>query len=158
MVVFAAAALLIGAGSPRTDSIPGDDTAPHALRTQQTPMPGSILVHITHGPEHPTRAALGFNVAHAALEQGHTVTIFLAGDAVQLMRERVLDHLSGLGTGTLRELYDGVVAKGGRFFLSGGSSQARGLSEAELHGKSYEFAGPARLVELSLEHDRVFVY
>jgi uncharacterized protein len=121
-------------------------------------MPSSILVHITHGPEHPTRAALGFNVANAALEQGHSVTVFLAGDGVQLMREGVLDHLSGLGTGSLRELYDGIVAKGGRFVLSGGSSKARGLLEADLEGTSYEFAGPPRLVELSLEHDRMFVY
>lgn len=118
----------------------------------------SILVHITHGPEHPTRAALGFNVAHAALGQGHTVTVFLAGDGVQLMRDGILDHLNGLGTGNLRELYDGIVEKGGRFFLSGGSSEARGLSEAELEGKRYEFAGPAKLVELALAHEKVFVY
>lgn len=121
-------------------------------------MPRSILVHITHGPEHPTRAALGFNVANAALEQGHTVTLFLAGDGVQLMRDGVLDHLNGLGTGNLRSLYDGIVDKGGRFYLSGGSSQARGLGAAELEGKDYEFAGPGRLVELSLEHERVLVY
>jgi hypothetical protein len=74
------------------------------------------------------------------------------------MREGVLDHLTGLGTGNLRELYDGIVAKGGRFYLSGGSSRARGLGDAELDGKRYEFAGPARLVELSLEHERMFVY
>jgi predicted peroxiredoxin len=36
---------------------------------------GRILVHITHGPEQPTRAALGFLVAKAATEEGHEVTI-----------------------------------------------------------------------------------
>ena len=41
----------------------------------------SILVHITSGPEHPTRAALGFLVAKAAIEEGHSVNLFLAGDA-----------------------------------------------------------------------------
>ncbi|MFW6078369.1 MAG: DsrE family protein [Gemmatimonadota bacterium] len=40
------------------------------------------------GPEHPTRAALGFAVAAAAGEQGHEVSVFLAGDGVQL----ALDH------------------------------------------------------------------
>lgn len=117
-----------------------------------------ILVHITHGPEHPTRAALGFAVAHAALAQGHRVSIFLAGDAVQLLRDGVIDNLSGLGTGSLRQLYDGIVEGGGRFYLSGGSSNARGLTEAELSGKSYEMAGPPRLVELALEHQRMFTY
>src|SRR5688572_736714 len=86
-----------------------------------------ILVHITHGPEAPTRAALGFHVAKAALEAGHPVTIFLAGDAVQLMRPATRDRLAGLGTGELRELLDALVAGGASFYLSGGSSQARGL-------------------------------
>jgi len=60
-----------------------------------------ILVHLTHGPEHPTRAALAFFVARAALEEGHQATLFLAGDAVQLLRDAVLDALVGLGTGLL---------------------------------------------------------
>lgn len=137
-----------------TAASPGE-RPPHAT---ETPMASTILVHITHGPEHPTRAALGFAVAHAALEQGHAVSIFLAGDAVQLMRDGVLDHLAGLGTGNLRELHDGIVARGGRFYLSGGSSKARGLTPEQLPGKSVEMAGPARLVELSLEHERMFTY
>lgn len=117
-----------------------------------------ILVHITHGPEHPTRAALGFAVARAALAQGHSVSLFLAGDAVQLIREGVLDQLTGLGTGNLRELYDGIVADGGRFYLSGGSSKARGITEQDLAGKRIELAAPAELVRLSLAHDRMFTY
>lgn len=121
-------------------------------------MPSRILVHITHGPEHPTRAALGFAVARAAQEQGHQVSLFLAGDAVQLMREGVLDNLAGLGTGNLRQLFDGIVAGGGRFYLSGGSSRARGLTEQDIAGKPAEFAGPPQLVRLSLEHDRMFTY
>lgn len=126
--------------------------------TTEAPMSKAILVHVTHGPEHPTRAALGFAVAHAALEQGHTVSLFLAGDAVQLVRDGVLDNLAGLGTGNLREFYDGIVERGGRIYLSGGSSKARGLTAEQLAGKPVEMAGPARLVELSLEHDRMFTY
>lgn len=121
-------------------------------------MPSKILVHVTHGPEHPTRAALAFAVAKAALEEGHQVSVFLAGDAVQLLREGVLDNLAGLGTGNLRQLYDGVVSGGGRFYLSGGSSKARGVTEQDLAGKPAEFAGPPQLVRLSLEHDRMFTY
>ena len=136
----------------------GGGRPPSSSEIPEDHMANSILVHITHGPEHPTRAALGFAVARAALQQGHSVAVFLAGDGVQLMREGVLDNLSGLGTGNLRELYDGIVADGGQFYLSGGSSKARGLTEEQLTGKQYEFAGPARLVELSLQHDRMFTY
>lgn len=121
-------------------------------------MQQKILVHLTHGPEHPTRAALAFAVASAALDEGHQVSVFLAGDAVQLIREGVLDSLTGLGTGKLRELYDAMVTGGARFYLSGGSSKARGVTEHDLQGKPAEFAGPPQLVRLSLEHDRMFTY
>jgi len=117
-----------------------------------------ILVHATHGPEHPTRAALAFLVAKTAIDEGHTVSIFLAGDAVQLIRDAVLDNLVGLGTGKLRELYDAIVAGGGRFYLSGMSSKARAVSEAEIGAKPAEFALPNVLIRLSLEHDRMFTY
>jgi len=117
-----------------------------------------ILVHLTHGPEHPTQAALAFLVARTALDEGHTVSLFLAGDAVQLLRDAVLDQLSGLGTGKLREHYDAIAAGGGRFYLSGLSSKARGLSELDLKDKPAEFAMPNVLVRLSLEHDRMFTY
>jgi uncharacterized protein len=106
-----------------------------------------ILVHITNGPEHPTRAALGFLVA-----------LFLAGDAVQLLRDAVLDSLAGLGTGGLREHYDAIVAGGGRFYVSGMSGKARGVGEPDLEGKPAELAMPNVLVRLALEHDRMFTY
>lgn len=117
-----------------------------------------ILIHITHGPEHPTRAALGFLVAKAAIEEGHTVTLFLAGDAVQLLRDGALDNLAGLGTGNLRESFDAVVASGATIHYSGMSASSRGLSEQELEGKPVQAATPNQLVQLSLEHDRMFTY
>ena len=114
----------------------------------------TILVNLTNGPEHPTRAALGFLVARAAAEQGHSVSLFLAGDAVQLLREPVLDSLVGLGTGSLRESYDALRAAGARFYVSGMSSKARGF---EPDGVA-EPALPGKLVELTLEADRVLTY
>jgi predicted peroxiredoxin len=117
-----------------------------------------ILVHITYGPEHPTRAALGFLVAKAAIEEGHQVTLFLAGDAVQLMRDGALDHITGLGTGSLRESYDAVVASGAKIYMSGMSSKSRGLSKDEIKDKPVEFAMPNLLVKLAVEHDRMFTY
>ena len=117
-----------------------------------------ILVHVTCGPENPTKAALAFLVAKAAVEEGHEVTMFLAGDSVQLLRDAVLDSLTGLGTGSLRESYDAVTAAGTRIYASGMSSKARGLGEADLEGKPVELAMPNRLVQLALEADRVITY
>lgn len=119
---------------------------------------GKMLVHVTKGPEDPTRAALGFLVAKAAVADGHDVSLFLAADAVQLLRDPVLDSLTGLGTGSLRESYDAIVAGGGRFYLSGMSSKARGLSPAEVADKPAEMAMPDVLVRLSFESDVVLTY
>lgn len=118
----------------------------------------SILVHLTHGPENPTRAALAFLVAKTAVDEGHTVTMFLAGEAAQLLRDAVLENLAGLGTGRLREHFDALVASDTRFYVSGMSAKSRGVLEADLAGKPAEFALPNVLVRLSLEHDRMFVY
>jgi len=117
-----------------------------------------ILIHMTSGPESPTRAALGFLVARAAIEEGHDVDLFLAGDSVQLLRDSVLDSLVGLGTGSLRESYDAVVTSGARIYASGMSSKARGLGETDLEGKPVELAMPNKLVQLAFESDRVLTY
>ena len=117
-----------------------------------------ILVQLTSGPENPTKAALAFLVARTAVEQGHAVSMFLAGDAVQLLRDTTLDSLSGVGTGKLREHFDIIVKGGGRFYLSGMSSAARGITAAELQGKPAELAPPAILLRLALDNDRMFTY
>ncbi|MEZ0609886.1 DsrE family protein [Fibrella sp. WM1] len=118
----------------------------------------NMLVHITCGPTDPTRAALGFLVAKTALAEGHTVTLFLAGDAAVLLRNAELDKVEGLGTGKLREHFDAIVKAGGRFYVSGMSAKARGITEADLKGKSAEFAMPTKLVQLAADSDRMFSY
>ncbi len=128
-----------------------------SAQTAPAPKP-RILVHLTSGPENPTKAALAFLVARTAVEQGHVVSIFLAGDAVQLLRDATLDSLAGVGTGKLREHFDVIVKAGGHFYLSGMSSAARGISAVDLQGKPAELAPPTVLLRLALEHDRMFTY
>ena len=118
----------------------------------------SLLVHITCGPENPTRAVLGFFVARTAAEAGHEVHLFLAGDGVQLMRAAVIENLRGLGVGELREHHDKFIAGGGRLYLSGMSSSARGLGKTELEGRSVQMGGPDLLVNLALQCDRTIIY
>jgi predicted peroxiredoxin len=116
----------------------------------------SILVHITHGPEHPTRVALGLLVARTALEEGHSVSVFLAGDAVALARPQIREALTGIGTGSAKEHFDALISGGAKFYLSGMSSKARGITPDLIEGA--EMAMPNVLVQLSLDHDRMFVY
>jgi predicted peroxiredoxin len=131
---------------------------PSAEPAQAPAAKPTILVHLTSGPENPTKAALAFLVARTAVEQGHSVSMFLAGDAVQLLRDAALDSVAGVGTGKLREHFDIIVKGGGRFYLSGMSSNARGVTAADLQGKPAELAPPAVLLKLALDNDRMFTY
>jgi uncharacterized protein len=123
------------------------------------PREGRSDANTAHDSCHGDRAvARAFLVAKTAIDEGDAVTLFLAGDAVQLMRDGVLDNLSGLGTGKLRDLFDAIAKGGGRFYLSGMSSNARGVSENDLKGKPAEFATPSVLLRPAKEHDRMFTY
>lgn len=130
----------------------------NSISAQTNTKPMKFLIHVTQGPKDSTRVALAFLVAKTALEEGHTVNLFLAGDAVKLIQEPILNSVTGLGTGKLREHYDAIVKGNGRFYLSGNSSKARGVGEADLKGKPAEFALPKVLVALVAESDRVLVY
>lgn len=119
---------------------------------------GRLLVHIATGPENPTRAALGLLVARTALGAGHQVDLFLAGDAVGLLRPATVDAGAGIGTGSMREHLDALVAGGAAFYASGQSSKARGLGADQVGDVAVQFAPPDVLVRLTFEADRVLTY
>ncbi|MEM7271964.1 MAG: DsrE family protein [Actinomycetota bacterium] len=119
---------------------------------------GSLLVHITHGPEAPTRAALGCLVAKAAVEAGHEVTLFLAGDGASLIKPAVIENLGGLGTGKLADSMTALVEAEVPIYVSGMSAKGRGVTDADLEAVGGTFAMPAKLVELTFENDRALVY
>ena len=118
---------------------------------------GRLLVHLATGPENPTRAALALLVARTAMQKGHEIDLFLAGDAVNLLRDPTLDAVQGIGTGSLREHFDALAGGGARVYASGMSSKARGLDAEGLEGKA-QLAPPDRLVELTFDADRVLTY
>ncbi len=119
---------------------------------------GSLLVHVTHGPEAPTRAALACLVAKAALDAGHEVSMFFAGDAVYLLKDEVVGSMVGLGTGPLSDTLPALVEGGVAIYASGMSSKSRGVTENDAKSKGATFAMPAKLVELTFAADRVLTY
>lgn len=117
----------------------------------------NLLVHLATGPENSTRAALALLVARAAVEGGHDVRVFLAGDAVQLARPETADAVHGIGTGAFAEHWHALTEAGVPIFLSGMSSKARGVDPALREGQA-EMAPPAKLVELALWADSTLTY
>ena len=117
-----------------------------------------ILVQLVTGPENTTRAALALLVARTAATDGHDVTVFLAGDAVNFFRPETLDAAHGVGTGSLREHYTALVEAGVPFLGSGMSSKARGIDASVIGEKAVELVPPSRLVELIAQADQVVTY
>ena len=116
-----------------------------------------LLVHLATGPENPTRAALALLVAKTAHEEGHDVNVFLAGDAVQLARPATGALSQGIGTGSFGEHWGALAQAGVPIYLSGMSSQARGLEPDGL-AEGAEMATPQRLVELATWADTTLTY
>ena len=71
-----------------------------------------ILFHSFVGSENPTRACLPFLQAVANNERGDEVEIALAGDAVVLLRDAVINSVNPVGWPPLRETFQKVVQLG----------------------------------------------
>lgn len=116
----------------------------------------TILVHLATGPENPTRAALALLVARTAADDGHEVRVFLAGDAVQLVRPETTAAVRGVGTGNLSEHWAALQASDVPIYLSGMSSKARDIDASTTEG--IELAQPQKLVELALWAETTLTY
>lgn len=116
-----------------------------------------LLIHLATGPENPTRGALALLVARTAADEGHDVQVFLAGDAVQYARPATASTAHGIGTGSFGEHWEALVAAGVPIFLSGMSSNARGL-EPDSIADGAEMAPPTKLVELAVWADSTLTY
>ena len=63
------------------------------------------LYMVATGASDPTRASIPLHLAlNGSLEVGHTVAIFLAGDATELLNKDVRDGVEGIGVPPVREL------------------------------------------------------
>ena len=117
-----------------------------------------VMVQIVSGPEHATRAALGFLVAQGALDDGHDVTVFLAADGVQWVNRSVVEAIAGLGGGKLSDNLDALKSGGASFLASKLSLGVRGISEEKATELGAEMGTPSKLVQIALESDTALVY
>jgi predicted peroxiredoxin len=118
----------------------------------------SILFHIISGPNNTSKAMLGFLLARTAVEEGHKVEVFLSGDGVQLVRDAVMNNLTGLGTGSLKEHMDVLKNSGVCLYVSTMSCENRGIRDADLKGKLIKKVLPKTLLDLVLSTDKSLIY
>jgi uncharacterized protein len=117
-----------------------------------------FLLHITTGVENPTKAALAFLVAKTAIEEGNQVSMFLAGDAVNLLRNETVASLVGIGTGALADHVAIIKSSAAEIVYSGMSAKARGLTPVDLAIPTAQPGMPAKLLALAVAADVVLSY
>ena len=118
----------------------------------------TVLVHIYSGLESKNKITLGLLVALTAEKNDHKVTLFLAGDGVQILDCKKAGEIVGQGTGDLYEHLQNLKHSKVTIYVSGMSAKSRGYDEKLLDGYSAEFVRPDVLVEESIKADSVLCY
>jgi len=118
----------------------------------------AVLVHIYSGLESKNKITLGLLVALTAEKNDHKVTLFLAGDGVQILNCKKAGEIVGQGTGDLYEHLQNLKNSKITIYVSGMSAKSRGYDEKLLDGYTAEFVMPDVLVEESIKADSVLCY
>ena len=118
----------------------------------------TVLVHIYSGLESKNKVTLGLLVALTAEKNDHKVTLFLAGDGVQILDCKKAGEIIGQGTGDLYEHLQNLKKSKVTIYVSGMAAKSRGYNEKLLDGYSAEFVMPDVLVEESIKADSVLCY
>ncbi len=118
----------------------------------------TVLVHIHSGLESENKITLGLLVALTAEKNDHKVTLFLAGDGVQILNCKKAGEIVGQGTGDLYEHLQNLKNSKITIYVSGMSAKSRGYDEKLLDGYTAEFVMPDVLVEESIKADSVLCY
>lgn len=122
---------------------------------QEPKKPLKIMFKSAWGSDDPTKAAFAFLHGNALAEAGHTVQIFLLGEAVSLMRASVAHAVVPVGWPPLVEALSKVTANKIQIYACGACSRARGITEADLSQWGAKFGNPTIFVSLIEWADRV---
>ncbi len=118
----------------------------------------TVLVQIYSGLESTNKVTLGLLVALEADENDHKVTLFLAGDGVNVLNCKKAGEIVGQGTGDLYEHLENLKNSKVSVYVSGPSAKSRGYDEKLLEGYNAEFAMHDLLVNESIKADSVLCY
>jgi predicted peroxiredoxin len=124
-------------------------------RAEEPKKPLKIMFKSAWGSDDPTKAAFAFLHGNALAEAGHTVQIFLLGEAVSLMRSSVAHAVVPVGWPPLAEALGKAVSNKIQIYACGACSRARGVTEADLAQWAAKFGNPTIFVSLVEWADRI---
>ena len=126
-----------------------------AWSEQAARKPLKIMMKSAWGADDPTKAAFPFLHGLALSEAGHSVQIFLLGEAVSVMRKSVAGAIVPVGRPPLGETLAKVVARPVPIYACGACCRARGVTEVDLSQWGAKFGNPTIFVSLVEWADRV---
>src|SRR4029077_17935179 len=95
----------------------------------ETKVPLKIMMKSAWGSDDPTKAAFPFLHGHALAEAGHTVQMFLLGEAVSLMRSSVAAAVVPVGWPPIAETMKKVADRKVQIYACGACSRARSVMQ-----------------------------
>ena len=110
--------------------------------------PLKIMMKSAWGSDDPTKAAFPFLHGLALSEAGHSVQIFLLGEAVGLMRKAEANAVTPVGWPPVGETLEKLAARKVPIYACGACSRARGVTEADLSNFGAKFGSPPIFVSL----------
>src|SRR6516162_11840743 len=105
-------------------ALPAVGLGAFAQQTKRTPL--KVMMKSAWGSDDPTKSAFPFLHGLALAEAGHSVQIFLLGEAVSVMRKSVASAIVPIGWPPLSQTLDKVVARHVAIYACGACCRARG--------------------------------
>jgi predicted peroxiredoxin len=124
-------------------------------QTPATRKPLNIMMKSAWGSDDPTKAAFPFLHGLALSEAGHSVQIFLLGEAVSLMRKSLATAVVPVGWPPLVDTLHKVTSRHIQIYACGACSRARSVAETDLEQWGAKFGNPQIFVSLVEWADRV---
>jgi predicted peroxiredoxin len=107
------------------------------------------------GSDDPTKACFAFLHGTALAEAGHEVQIFLLGEAVNLMKDSLLNTVTPVGWPPLKEIMPKVLSNNIQIYACGACCRARSVVQTDLDSKKAKFGNPQIFVHLTEWADRI---
>jgi predicted peroxiredoxin len=114
-----------------------------------------VMMKSAWGSDDPTKAAFPFLHGLALSEAGHSVQIFLLGEAVSLMRKSVAGAVVPVGWPPLEETLIKIVGRHVPIYACGTCCRARSVIQTDLDQWGAKFGSPTIFVSLVEWADRV---